>query len=245
MKMFTENMDPYRNPVRYDEDYGSYTRDRALLFEWAEKQGGPVVDLACGTGRTAIPLAEKGFTVTGIDLNEGMLERARQKTAEQNLPVTWSRQDCTDFTVPSPSPFIYMTGNSFQHFLTNESQEQLLQSVRRALTPGGVFIFGTRFPLHEDTGPEEISQYADEEGGRIRLEEKYDPITQLLESLTVRTAEDGTVTRQRITLRYTYPQEMERLLGTCGFTVLHRYGTWEKDPLEAGSWEMIYVCRNA
>lgn len=72
-------MEKYNDLEYYDLQYENYLKDFPLLLEWARKQDGRIVDLACGTGRITIPLAERGYNLIGVDLNVGMLERAKRK----------------------------------------------------------------------------------------------------------------------------------------------------------------------
>jgi ubiquinone/menaquinone biosynthesis C-methylase UbiE len=250
--IFLNNMEKYNDPELYDLQYENYMSDFPLLLEWAKRQGGPIVDLACGTGRTAIPLAEQGFEIIGVDLNEGMLNRAKEKAKTKKLRIEWILQDCTKLSLHTTCPFMYMTGNSFQHFLTNESQDQLLKSAHRHLDENGIFIFGTRFPkLSELLYKEESTQiYIDARNRKVteRTTEEYNPLTQILLCTSTREilndqGEITSVERDSIALRYVFPKEMERLLQQNGFTILHVYGSWNKDPLGEASNEMIYVCK--
>jgi ubiquinone/menaquinone biosynthesis C-methylase UbiE len=226
--------------------------DLPFLSDWAQKQGGTIIDLACGTGRITIPLAEKGFTMIGVDLNEGMLNRAIFKTKNRFLPIDWELQDCTKLSLDSLSRFIYMTGNSFQHFLTNDSQNKLLQSVYSHLDGEGVFIFNTRFPVLSELAvkDERREVYVDKRNRKVvdYHTEQYHALTQVLECIFTREIynEKGEmvgIEKDAIFLRYVFPMEMERLLVENNFTILHVYGTWGKDALQENSPEMIYVCK--
>lgn len=249
-KIFKSNMEKYSDPEFYDLQFENYMRDFPLLLEWASRQGGPIIDLACGTGRVTIPLAEYGYEMIGVDLNDGMLARAKEKTNGNHLVIDWVLQDCTALSLHIHSPFIYMTGNSFQHFLTNDSQDKLLQTVYRHLNDGGIFIFGTRFPkLNEflSQGPL-VESYVDQRNRRVteHICKSYNPLTQVLLSESTReifTEQGVFVERDNISLRYVFPQEMERIIQSNGFTVSDAYGSWDKEPLCDSSNEMIYVCK--
>ncbi|CAM5230483.1 SAM-dependent methyltransferase OS=Lysinibacillus sphaericus OX=1421 GN=LS41612_09080 PE=4 SV=1 [Lysinibacillus sphaericus] len=64
----------------------------------------------------------------GVDIHKGMLNEAKEKSADFDLPIKWVEQDCTKLQLPTKSHFIYSVGNSFQHFLTNNAQDSLLSS---------------------------------------------------------------------------------------------------------------------
>ncbi|WP_240620210.1 class I SAM-dependent methyltransferase [Peribacillus acanthi] len=250
MNIFFDNFEKYANPDVYDKQYGSYMKDLPLLLEWATKQGGRVGDLACGTGRITLPLAQQGFTLTGVDLQEGMLNTAREKSKE--LTIHWVLQDCTKLDLQQKYRFMYMTGNSFQHFLTNDSQNNLLQSIHHHLENAGIFIFGTRYPKLKELAEidESVQEYTNHRGQKIQETnlEEYNPLTQILHCKSIRKIlnEEGKIDEiqhDSISLRYVYPLEMERLLTQNGFKIEHAYGSWDKSPLSDDSHEMIYVCR--
>lgn len=249
-EIFKSNLEKYKDPKYYDLEYQDYQNDVPFLAEWAEKSKGTVIDLGCGTGRVAIPLAKQGYNIIGVDLHEGMLNHARKKTANTTLPVEWVLQDCTKLSLNITVPLIYMTGNSFQHFLTNESQNQLLQSISKHLEADGVFIFNTRFPILSELAEvdESIRVYMDKRHRKIQEKsvETYHSLTQILHCSSVREILDGpdkgTIEKDSISLRYVFPLEMERLFQENGFAILEAYSSWEKEPLESSSSEMIYVC---
>ncbi|MDT8861156.1 class I SAM-dependent methyltransferase [Alkalihalobacillus sp. MEB130] len=250
--IFHDNMDKYLDPEWYDLQYDHYLKDFPLILRWAKKQGGTIADLACGTGRVTIPLALEGFSVIGVDLNEGMLNRAKEKTKKRNVPIKWILQDCTNLRLDTTCSLIYTTGNSFQHFLTNESQNQLLQSIHSHLEDEGIFIFGTRFPNLEELMKtnEWSSSYYNKTNQKVieKHREIYHPLTQILKCLTFKEilnneGEVISVENERISLRFVFPMEMERLLNENGFSIIQSYGDWEQTPLQESSGEMIYVCK--
>jgi SAM-dependent methyltransferase len=138
-----DNLEEYADPVDYDRQDSSDT-GVAFYAALAQQTGGPVLEIACGTGRVAIPIARRGFAVTGLDVVPGMLERARSKAA--GLPIHWVEGDVRDFDLDERFRLIFLTGNAFQAFLTNADQEALLGHVRTHLHDEGLFAFETRNP---------------------------------------------------------------------------------------------------
>jgi SAM-dependent methyltransferase len=139
-----DNLEEYADPVDYDRQDSSDT-GVAFYAALARETGGPVLEIACGTGRVAIPIARQGFAVTGLDVVPGMLERARGKAA--GLPIRWVEGDARDFDLGEERfRLIFLTGNAFQAFLTNADQEALLGRVRAHLHDEGFFAFETRNP---------------------------------------------------------------------------------------------------
>jgi SAM-dependent methyltransferase len=135
-----DNLEEYADPVDYDRQDSSDT-GVAFYAALARETGGPVLEIACGTGRVAIPIARQGFAVTGLDVVPGMLERARGKAA--GLPIRWVEGDARDFDLGEERfRLIFLTGNAFQAFLTNADQEALLGRVRAHLHDEGLFAGG-------------------------------------------------------------------------------------------------------
>ncbi len=243
------NLEEYENPISYDDENDHYLGELSLLMEWASKKKGPIIDLACGTGRLTIPLALEGHQMIGVDIHAGMLNRAREKA--KNLSVEWFEQDCTTLDLPVKSPFIYMVGNSFQHFHTNISQNQVLSSVWRHLEEDGIFIFGIQFPQAEELLQPPVEEYWKTYFDQSQMKEidvytisEYDSLRQIQHYTTIRRAkhsqEEG---RTHISLRYTYPKEMERLLESNSFEIVGAYGDWKGTPISKNSLEMVYICR--
>ncbi|WP_010676658.1 class I SAM-dependent DNA methyltransferase [Bacillus timonensis] len=248
------NFEEYKDPDLYDQENEPFQDDVKFLMKWATKVNGPIIDLACGTGRATIPLAQAGHTLFGVDIHNGMLTQAKKKTKNTNLEIEWIEQDCTKLQLGEKSPLIFIVGNSFQHFLTNEEQDQLLASVYSHLEKEGIFIFGTRFPsadeLLQPATEEYWRSYKDDTGNMINVYtiSSYDTIQQVQHYTTIRRKMDDTgktidEMKTNIKLRYVFPQEMNRLLKENGFEILAVYKDWNESPLTQDSYQMIYVCR--
>lgn len=248
--IFSDNLEKYEDAKEYDRKHENFLIDLPLILEWAPESG-PIIELACGTGRLTIPLAEQGHEMIGVDIHQGMLERAKTKAIDKDLTIQWFLQDCTQLSLPRSTKLMFMCGNSFQHFLTNEIQDALFQSVHRHLENGGIFIFDTRNPIMKELSKvDEYEEYFTHSNGKQVAEyhkETYQPMTQILHCETERRFLNGkkieSIEKDSISLRYVYPLEMRRLLNEHGFKVLHEYGDWNKSSLTAKSPQMVYVCQ--
>ncbi|ATP40205.1 SAM-dependent methyltransferase [Solibacillus sp. R5-41] len=253
--MTLNNFEEYEDPILYDQENETYMPEIPFLLKWAFKKQGFIIDLACGTGRVTIPLAENGHRLIGVDIHKGMLDEARKKSGQLDLQIEWIEQDCTKLNLNAKSNLIYSVGNSFQHFLTNEAQDELLSSVNNHLEMGGVFIFGTRFPSVEELlqppTEEYWKTYTDRETQHtvdVFTISEYDSLDQIQHYTTIRKYknQDGNLIDEKSTnirLRYVFPKEMERLLNAQGFEILHLYKDWKETPVTNDSYEMIYVCK--
>ena len=131
-----DNLEEYADPVDYDWRYSSDT-GVAFYSALAWEAGGPVLEIACGTGRGAIPIARQGFAVTGLDVVPAMLDRARFKAEAAGLSVRWVEDDARRFDLDSERfRLIFLTGNAFQAFVTNADQEALLGRAPTSTTKG-------------------------------------------------------------------------------------------------------------
>jgi SAM-dependent methyltransferase len=254
------NLEEFADPLDYDLEDSSET-GVAFYRALAHETGGPVLELACGTGRVAIPIAREGIPITGLDIVPGMIERARSKAA--GLPARWVVGDARTFALDDRFRLIFLTGNAFQAFLTNACQDALLQRVQAHLDDRGTFAFETRNPLLPSAEPSAglfvtLETHAEEEPGgsfinadgnevRVSRTRRYDHVTQVMHVTSYKRWNDGTADHlrvARIALRYTFPQELAALLGHNGFTITRQYGDWNGEPLGATSPSIISVCRS-
>jgi SAM-dependent methyltransferase len=246
-------LEGYRDAQGYDLDNAGDDSDYPLTEQLARSLGGPLLDLACGTGTIAIRLAQQGYEVTGVDITPEMIALAGQKATKQGVSIAWLVADARAFHLQKQFHFVYMLGNSFQHFLTRADQEALLARVREHLHPEGLFLFGTRNPsprnLFQARYPEPREGTTPDGRRYVATEhQEYDPITQIqhytFHDQWWSPAGDfeGEKT-SRTALRYVYPQEMEALLYYNGLEIRACYGSWQQEPLTAESRLMIYVCQ--
>jgi SAM-dependent methyltransferase len=221
-----DNLEEFADADRYDLEDDSDT-GIAFYTALAEETGGPVLEIAAGTGRVSIPIARRGFAVTGLDLVPGMLARARAKAA--GLPARWVEGDARTFDLGEQFRLVFLTGNAFQAFLTRADQEALLGRVRAHLAADGLFAFETRNPRWRTPPPtdpvaashplshpageglfafletretEEVGPaYTDNQGIEVRVSrtQVYDPIAQILHWTTYRRRRTGDQEQTRIT----------------------------------------------
>ncbi|MBK3493530.1 class I SAM-dependent methyltransferase [Viridibacillus sp. YIM B01967] len=250
LNIFEGNLEKYTDPKKYDEQYSHYQQDLKLILEYAAHMNEPIIDLACGTGRLTIPMAKLGFEMYGVDIHNGMLNHAKKKAETENLYIQFLQQDCTKLSLPIKSPFIFMTGNSFQHFLTNESQDDLFTSVKEHLQPKGTFIFDTRNPiLHELAVVDETEEKFINKYNQLVIEkhhEEYDHHTQVLHCTTtseiIKNEKLIDSKKDSISLRYTFPLELERLLNSHDFELVEIFGSWNKTKFDRDSTSMVVHC---
>ena len=224
----------------------------------AREAHGPVLDIACGTGRILLPCLQAGVDIEGLDLFEPMLKTLRAKAAELGLSPRLHRADMSDFSLPRRYRLIMIPFNAFIHNLTQESQIHCLQLCREHLLPGGHLTFDTFFPALEFVSTPPGTRVLEGEmphpqtGLPIRMYDTrtVDRVEQLFHSLNEieLLAADGSVQtehRSEISSRYFYKHEMELLLRLAGFARWETYGDFDRRPLTRETDAMIVSAWNA
>lgn len=243
----------YENAKEYDYKYGSYVEDYELIQEWANRTKGRILDLGCGTGRILFRLIDEGKMVDGVDLSKEMLELAKEKAEMYVVKPNFYCMNLTDLQLEKGYSMMYMVGNTFQHILTNSQQDTMLIKVYEHLSTEGIFIFDTRMPKLDEL--KEIDQYTEEYINYNQQKviehhcEQYDLMSQILECTIQKEVYNNelnqllTTTQEYIHIKYTFPQELLRMLHQHGFEVLHQYGGWDRQSLESKSNSIITICR--
>src|SRR4051812_28191031 len=114
-----DNLQEFTDPANYDLEQGPLAQERiAFWCRMAAQFGGPVLELCCGTGLVAIPVAAMGLSVTGVDLAAPMLAHAQAKAGLADVDVHWIEADARALVLPRRFGFVILTGNAFQAFLT-------------------------------------------------------------------------------------------------------------------------------
>lgn len=251
--------DPFAHAVRfYDLDEGRFTEDLGLYVGLAERWGGPILELGCGTGRVLAALAAAGHHVVGLDSSEAMLATARKRLARHNLlaRARLVSADMRRFALEERFAWAFCAMNSLMHLTALEDQLAALEAVRRHLHPGGYLVLDLTNP---DPGwllePEErvvrVGVLEDSETGTVvvrQVLQRADPLRQVLHLVYIydEVGPEGTVRRVLLPLclRYLFPFEARLLLERAGFTVEALYGSYEMDPFDATGDRMIFVCRS-
>ncbi|MCX5659814.1 MAG: class I SAM-dependent methyltransferase [Planctomycetota bacterium] len=227
----------------------------------AQDVGGPVLELAAGTGRVAWPLAEAGFDVVGLERSPAMLDLARAKGAKHRPEVAvrtqWVLGDMREFQLGQAFGLIYCTFRSFQHLLTPEDQRRCLACAAAHLRPGGrlvINLFDPRLDLCDPSFRGERSCSAPTihpvTGNEVRvqtLSRENDAVNQVLTE-TWRFFESdakGAVVRDEksvLRMRWTYRFEMRHLLELAGLEVLAEHSDFHRSPPAYGK-EQVWVAR--
>jgi SAM-dependent methyltransferase len=225
--------------ARYD-DHLRGDEEAAASFLSALAQGRPALELAIGTGRIAIPLAEKGVRVDGIELSPHMVERLRAKMGSHPIHVTIG--DMSTTTTNQRYGLVYLVFNTIFNLLTADDQIRCFQNAARHLTPDGYFVIETALP-HAWISPDQPDYVHAEHVGSdtVALDvARYDPATQLLEENHVSLTTHG-ITITPIVCRLITPGEMDLMARIAGMRLIDRYANWQKTPFDIYSKAHVSV----
>lgn len=207
-----------------------------------------IIDIGCGTGRHSIELSKRGYEITGIDLSESLLQKAREKAIQNGLHINFLRHDARN--LPFENQFdvaIMMCEGGFPLMETDEMNFEILKNVSRSLKNKSTFIFTTLnglFPLFHS-----INDFHAEgvvEGNATYDSKNFDLMTFRDHNMTKVVDDNGAEKELECNERYYVPTEITWLLKTLGFTKIDIFGATlgafsREDTLTTEDFEMLVI----
>src|SRR4051794_1348800 len=208
-----------------------------VLAEFAGS--GPVLELAIGTGRIALPLAERGLEVHGIDASERMVEKLREKPGGDAIPVTIG--DFADVGVEGRYSLIFVVFNTLFGLQTQEEQVRCFANAAEHLADGGHFVIEAFVPdpARWDRGQRVQATRVTPDEVTIDVS-RWDPLAQRAESSHLVLTEQG-VKMYPVSLRMAFPAELDLMARLAGLELKHRWASWSKDELSPRSGAHVSV----
>lgn len=250
-------VDPYAAFVGFYNDWSKEMEgDTEFYRRLALEAGGPVVELGVGHGRIAIPIAQAGIDVIGVDISDAMMNEGRRRAAAAGVGdrMSWISADMRDFVADPPVRLVTIPFRSFLHMVTTEDQLQALRNARASLVSGGRLVLNMFIPdpnviVAQNGGKTYIDDFVDEDGRRWAMYSQpvYEATTQRIHLKAVCEGYDGDrvveTAEANLELRMVYRYEMEHLLVRAGFEIEALYGWFDGRPLTEESREMVWVAR--
>ncbi len=254
-------VDPYAALVRYyDAETSGTIHDLPAYAALAERFGGPVLDVGCGTGRVALALAEKKLKIAGIDSSPAMLARAQAKAIEQKVDasrVSFHQADVTRFDLPDRFALAVFAYNGFMHLLEQKQQIAALERIAAHLRPGGGLAIDLPNPVEmfrvEDTPTLVLERiFDDPDSGEQVMQQSVASVNRATQMMSItwvydRLGHEGTVNRHVIplTLRYTLASEMRLLARQAGLSQVELCGDYDFSPYDEDSPRLFVIAVRA
>ena len=221
----------------YDPWSVSVTEDVSFYVDEAKRAGGPVVELAVGTGRIAVPTAAEGIRVIGVDSSPRMLEVCREQAELAGVAELLDLRlgDLLEPPVDEHVPLVTCPFRSYLHLLDDDERMRALGAARELLVPGGRLVFDVFAPAADDI-EETHARWLEREPGIFERAD-WDTRARTL-TLSVRGDSGGT----SFTLAWLSPDEWRALLERAGFQVIGCFGWFDRRPYRGGE-DTVWIAR--
>jgi SAM-dependent methyltransferase len=227
---------PYDAIARvYDPWSASVTEDVEFYVEEAQASGGPVVELACGTGRISVPVAKAGIRVIGVDASAGMLEVASDFARAEGVEALLDLRlgDMREPPVEERVPLVLIPFRSLLHMTTDADRLRALAAANELLLPGGRLVFDVFAPSSGDV-EDTHGRWLEREPGIFERAD-WDEGERTL-TLSVRRGEEAST----MLLAWLSPAEWRLLLDRAGFDVDEQWGWFDRRPY-AGGEDVVFA----
>jgi SAM-dependent methyltransferase len=219
---------PYDAIARlYDPWSASVVEDVEFYVEEALASGGPVVELAVGTGRIAVPIAKAGIRVIGVDASAGMLGVAREYAAAEGVELDLRLGDMREPPVDERVPLVLIPFRSLLHMTSEPERLRALRAARELLVPGGRLVFDVFAPSRQDV-EDTHGRWLERESGIFERAD-WDEGARTL-TLSVRRGDEAST----MYLAWLSPAEWSLLLDRAGFDVEAQWGWFDRRPYMGG-----------
>ena len=230
-----------RVAARFDDRYAHQAAPAVvepMVAFLAELAGaGSALELGIGTGRVALPLAERGVPVHGIELSEAMAARLRAKPGAERIGVTIG--DFATAVVPATFTVAYLVANTIMNLTTQDEQVACFQNVAAHLEPGGCFVIEVLVPGLRRLPPGERFQPFAVSPTHLGFDE-YDVSQQGLVSHHY-WIEAGSVEVFSPPFRYVWPSELDLMARLAGLAPRERWSSWTREPFTSESTKHVSV----
>jgi SAM-dependent methyltransferase len=201
---------------------------------------GQALEFAIGTGRVAVPLAQRGVPVTGIELSPAMIAQLRTKADESTIPVIVG--DMASAAAPGKYTLVYLVYNTISNLLTQAEQVGCFRNAAGHLTPGGRFVIELWVPELRVLPPGQQATVWCCQPGYIGLD-TYDTLYQQVVSHHFRFDDSGRARLFRTPHRYIWPAELDLMAQMAGFELETRQADWTGTEFTAESRSHVSVYR--
>ncbi|MDJ0843338.1 class I SAM-dependent methyltransferase [Crocosphaera sp.] len=235
--------------IKYDQEgftHGTIGECDFIEQEISYNKKTRILDIGCGTGRHSIELATRGYPVVGIDLSESLLNRAKEKALNKNLPLDFYQYDARKLPFVDEFDLVYiMCEGGFCLMETDEMNYQILESAAQALKSGGLFIFtalNALYPLYHS-----VKDLMDDNINSGKTENHSFDLMTFRESSIFNIEDDlGKKKTIHCNERYYVPSEITWLLKTLKFEKIEIFGSnlgafSRNDSLSPDNYEMLVV----
>ena len=200
--------------------------------------GGRALELGIGTGRVALPLAERGVEVHGIELSRAMAAKLREKPGGERVAVTIG--DFATTRVEGEFRLAYLVYNTINNLTTQAEQVACFRNVAAHLEPGGCFVIEVLVPDVRRLPPGETMRVFDAGEEHWGIDE-YDLEAQGLVSHHFRRREDGAFDLLSMPFRYVWPAELDLMAELAGMRLRERWAGWKREPFTSESRAHVSV----
>ena len=202
--------------------------------------GAAVEDLGCGRGRHAIPLARRGYLVTGVDLSDKMLRLARTRSEKDGVRVEWVRDDMRTFCRPGAFDACLSLFTSFGFFSDKENQK-VLDNVGRSLKAGGRLLLDLRNAGKGLSRLNDLDETREIASGTLKMSMRYDHATQRARAEHVLTRRDGIRISSAFDVRIYSGEELSGMIRNAGMRVTDIFGSLSGALFDETSTRMVIV----
>lgn len=199
---------------------------------------GKALEFAIGTGRVAIPLAERGVLVSGIELSSAMADRLAAKDPTNRVTVTIG--DMATTRVEGQFRLVYLVYNTIGNLLSQDDQVACFTNAARHLEPSGCFLIEVGVPDLRRLPPGEDARVFSHTPGYVG----YDRYTDLVAQQAIShhfTANATGITETFTPFRYVWPSELDLMAKLAGLSLIHRWAGWDRSPFGGDSSSHVSV----